>query len=122
MCGSFAFFDKRAPRMAVLLGRPSRSQSALSWMQSTLAKAFNSSARFGTTQAQISFYGLLVLLRTELDKRRTSASMSRRKVGNDGRAVERLFRRIKGFRRVCTRYEKADVMFMAFGHFVFTVI
>ena len=27
-----------------------------------------------------------VLLRTELDKRRTSASMSRRKVGNDGRA------------------------------------
>lgn len=28
----------------------------------------------------------IVLLRTELDKRRTSASMSRRKVGNDGRA------------------------------------
>ncbi|OQB27999.1 MAG: Transposase DDE domain protein [Candidatus Hydrogenedentes bacterium ADurb.Bin179] len=36
--------------------------------------------------------------------------------------VERLFRRIKGFRRVCTRYEKTDVMFMAFVHFVFTVI
>jgi hypothetical protein len=78
MCGSFVFFDKRAAgRMAVLLGRPSRSQSALSWMQSTLAKAFNSSARFGTTQAQISFYGLLVLLRTELDKRLTSAIMNR---------------------------------------------
>jgi transposase len=28
--------------------------------------------------------------------------------------VERLFRRIKGFRRVCTRYEKLDVMYLAF--------
>jgi transposase len=27
--------------------------------------------------------------------------------------VERLFRRIKGFRRVCTRYEKPDVMYLA---------
>ena len=36
--------------------------------------------------------------------------------------VERLFRRIKGFRRVCTRYEKTDVMFMAFVQFAFTVI
>ena len=36
--------------------------------------------------------------------------------------VERLFRRIKGFRRVCTRYDKTDVMFMAFVQFAFTVI
>ncbi|MDR2979507.1 MAG: transposase, partial [Bacteroidales bacterium] len=28
--------------------------------------------------------------------------------------VERLFRRIKGFRRVCTRYEKFDVMYLVF--------
>ncbi|MDR2927201.1 MAG: IS5 family transposase [Cytophagaceae bacterium] len=28
--------------------------------------------------------------------------------------VERLFRRIKGFRRVCTRYEKLDIIYMAF--------
>jgi len=28
--------------------------------------------------------------------------------------VERLFRRIKGFRRVFTRYEKLDVMYLAF--------
>lgn len=28
--------------------------------------------------------------------------------------VERLFRRLKGFRRVCTRYEKLDVMYLAF--------
>ena len=35
--------------------------------------------------------------------------------------VERLFRRIKGFPRVCTRYDKTDVMFMAFVQFVFMV-
>ena len=28
--------------------------------------------------------------------------------------VERLFRRIKGWRRVCTRYDKLDVMYGAF--------
>jgi transposase len=28
--------------------------------------------------------------------------------------VERLFRRLKGFRRVFTRYEKLDMMYMAF--------
>ncbi len=36
--------------------------------------------------------------------------------------VERLFRRIKGFRRVCTRYDKTDVMFMAFVRFAFIMI
>ncbi len=35
--------------------------------------------------------------------------------------VERLFRRLKGFRRVFTRYEKLDVMFAAFISFAFTV-
>lgn len=28
--------------------------------------------------------------------------------------IERMFRRLKGFRRVCTRYEKLDVMYLAF--------
>jgi transposase len=28
--------------------------------------------------------------------------------------IERLFRRIKAFGRVCTRYEKLDVMYLAF--------
>jgi transposase len=36
--------------------------------------------------------------------------------------VERLFRRIKEFRRVCTRYDKMDVMFMAFVQFAFIKI
>jgi transposase len=31
--------------------------------------------------------------------------------------VERLFRRLKGFRRVFSRFDKLDVMFMAFIHF-----
>jgi transposase len=31
--------------------------------------------------------------------------------------VERLFRRLKGFRRIFSRFDKLDVMFMAFVHF-----
>ena len=31
--------------------------------------------------------------------------------------VERLFRRIKRFRRIFTRYDKLDVMFLAFVYF-----
>ena len=31
--------------------------------------------------------------------------------------VERLFRRLKGFRRVFSRFDKLDVMFLAFLHF-----
>jgi transposase len=31
--------------------------------------------------------------------------------------IERLFRRIKGFRRIFSRFEKLDVMFTAFIHF-----
>jgi transposase len=31
--------------------------------------------------------------------------------------IERLFRRLKGFRRIFSRFDKLDVMFMAFIHF-----
>ena len=31
--------------------------------------------------------------------------------------VERLFRRLKGFRRIFSRFDKLDVMFMSFIHF-----
>ena len=31
--------------------------------------------------------------------------------------IERLFRRLKGFRRIFSRYDKLDVMFSAFVHF-----
>ena len=30
--------------------------------------------------------------------------------------VERLFRRLKGYRRISTRYDKLDVLFLAFIH------
>lgn len=33
--------------------------------------------------------------------------------------VERLFRRFKGFRRIFSRFEKLDVMFIAFIHICF---
>ena len=35
--------------------------------------------------------------------------------------IERLFRRLKGFRRVFTRYDKLDVMFLAFIMFALIV-
>ena len=35
--------------------------------------------------------------------------------------VERLFRRMKGFRRIFSRFEKLDVVFIAFIHFALIV-
>ena len=35
--------------------------------------------------------------------------------------VERLFRRLKGFRRIFSRFEKLDVMFLAFIHFALVI-
>lgn len=35
--------------------------------------------------------------------------------------IERLFRRLKGFRRLFSRFEKLDVMFVAFITFAFIV-
>ena len=35
--------------------------------------------------------------------------------------VERLFRRLKGFRRIFTRFDKLDVIFLAFVHFTLAV-
>ena len=35
--------------------------------------------------------------------------------------VERLFRRLKGFRRIFSRFDKLDVMFTAFIHFALIV-
>jgi transposase len=36
--------------------------------------------------------------------------------------VERLFRRLRGFRRVSTRYDKLDIMFLAFVVFTLVII
>jgi transposase len=35
--------------------------------------------------------------------------------------IERLFRRLKGFRRIFSRFDKLDVMFMAFLYFALVV-
>lgn len=35
--------------------------------------------------------------------------------------IERLFRRLKGFRRIFSRFDKLDVMFRAFVHFALIV-
>jgi transposase len=35
--------------------------------------------------------------------------------------VERLFRRLKGFRRVFSRFDKLDVMFTGFIHFALII-
>ena len=35
--------------------------------------------------------------------------------------VERLFRRVKAYRHIFTRYDKLDVMFLAFVHFVLAI-
>lgn len=35
--------------------------------------------------------------------------------------VERLFRRLKGFRRIFSRFEKLDAMFLGFPSFVLVV-
>jgi transposase len=35
--------------------------------------------------------------------------------------VERLFRRLKGFRRVFSRFDKLDIMFLSFIHFALIV-
>jgi transposase len=36
--------------------------------------------------------------------------------------IERLFRRVKQFREIFTRYDKLDIIFISFVYFVFTVI
>jgi transposase len=35
--------------------------------------------------------------------------------------IERLFRRLKGFRRIFSRFDKLDLMFLAFLHFALIV-
>ena len=35
--------------------------------------------------------------------------------------IERLFRRLKGFRRIFSRFEKLDVVFLAFIYFAFII-
>ena len=44
-----------------------------------------------------------------------------RELYNKRNQVKRLFRRLKGFRRIFSRFEKLDVVFLAFIYFAFIV-
>ena len=44
-----------------------------------------------------------------------------REIYKERNEVERLFRRLKGFRRIFSRFEKLDVVFTAFIHFALVV-
>ena len=44
-----------------------------------------------------------------------------RKIYKRRNEIERLFRRLKGFRRIFSRFEKLDVMFRTFIHFALII-
>ncbi len=71
------------------------------------------------TRALASYYGhepVTPPKKNRKDPREYDKKYKRRNV------VERLFRRLKEFRKVCTRYDKTDVMFIAFVQFAFIAI
>ena len=55
-------------------------------------------------------------------KNRCKPWMINRKPCKQRNKVERAFRRLDSFRRTCTRYDKTDVMYMAFISFAFVII
>ena len=52
---------------------------------------------------------------------RYALMLKSRLVGENPTEVERLFRRLKGFRRIFSRFEKLDLMFTAFIHFALII-
>ena len=62
----------------------------------------------------LGFIPVVPPLRTRVDPWEYDREMYRRR-----NEVERLFRRLKGFRRIFSRFEKLDVMFLGFFSFAF---
>lgn len=62
----------------------------------------------------LGFIPVVPPLRTRVDPWEYNRAMYRRR-----NEVERLFRRLKGFRRIFSRFEKLDVMFLGFISFAF---
>ncbi|KKJ94831.1 transposase [Stutzerimonas stutzeri] len=62
----------------------------------------------------LGFIPVVPPLRTRVDPWEYDREMYRRR-----NEVERLFRRLKGFRRIFSRFEKLDVMFLGFISFAF---
>jgi transposase len=52
---------------------------------------------------------------------RITAWEYRKEIHKRRNEIERLFRRLKGFRRIFSRFEKLDVLFMGFIHFALIV-
>ena len=55
-------------------------------------------------------------LRTRVDPWEYDREMYKRR-----NEIERLFRRLKGFRRIFSRFDKLDAVFLGFIHFAFIV-
>ena len=68
-----------------------------------------------TRQLALDFSFTLVVppLRTRWDPWRYDRELYKRR-----NEIERLFRRLKGFRRIFSRFEKLDALFLGFIHFV----
>lgn len=62
----------------------------------------------------LGFIPVVPPLRTRVDPWEYDRAMYRRR-----NEIERLFRRLKGFRRIFSRFEKLDVMFLGFISFAF---
>ena len=65
---------------------------------------------------ELGFTPVVPPVSTRLDPWRYSKAWYKRR-----NEIERLFRRLKGFRRIFSRFDKLDVMFMAFLCFVLVV-
>ena len=65
---------------------------------------------------ELGFTPVVPPVSTRLEPWRYSKAWYRRR-----NEIERLFRRLKGFRRIFSRFDKLDVMFMAFLCFVLVV-
>jgi transposase len=65
---------------------------------------------------ELGFTPIVPPLQTRRDPWKYDRLMYRRR-----NEIERLFRRLKGFRRIFSRFDKLDVMFTAFIHFALIV-
>ena len=64
----------------------------------------------------LGFIPVVPPMKTRIDPRDYDREMYKRR-----NEVERLFRRLKGFRRIFSRFEKLDAMFLGFLSFVLAV-
>jgi len=88
--------------------------SRLDWLakQKTVYMAMDRSYEDDITRKSVKDTGFIPVVPPKSNRRKPWSY--NRDIYKRRNEVERLFRRIKRFRRVCTRYEKLDIMYMAF--------